>query len=431
MSHLFHTEQGRVLLHNNEEITRWRWARKQFDLPPEAAGAAGELWIMAGCYPDTTQPLQVEINGRPAAPIQPDRNPSAPPWRWWPVSVKPGMLQEGTNEILLRADNPAMNGWMLALDNTAGSSRSHLSTDQGQTWRNRRMGIHNALRGEYVMRLRLDHKALGDNPLPRLVLEDPHHPRVRELRDLLPEAIRSESDPWRQVLALRTWVASQWVHDGKGPSYAPWDPWTVLDWSKRNGGHGRKGKVTFCVHFNSVFAALATALGHPARCLAITRDINGPEGHFVAEVFDQRHDKWVLHDANCDAHYEAEGTPLSGCDINDRVRRGEDCTPLARTGPMNQDLAPHLRPAWKDKFATGYCFLNLSVWARNDYISDPTAAPPNHGSVNYCETGFVWYTPSAAARQAVAMFPHHSASRQWFDRPPQAAARRQPEPVAV
>jgi hypothetical protein len=409
MSHLFLSEQGRVLMHNNEEITRWRWARKELVLPVEAHAAAGTLWIMAGCYGDSTAPLTVEINGREAAEIVPDGNAAAPPWRWWAVAV---------GEHVLRAENPAMNGWRLAIDNTAGSSRSFVSTDRGESWRKERMGVHNALRGEYVMRLRVESDALEENRPPRVVLEDSGHPRVRELLEILPESVREEGDPWRQVLALRAWVSSQWTHDGKGPSYAPWDPWTVLDWSKRNGGHGRQGKVTFCVHFNSVFAALAAALGHSARCLAITRGISGPEGHFVAEVFDQERDKWVLHDANCDAHYETEGVPLSGPEITDRVRRGEDCTPLARTGPAFEHLSPHLRPAWQRCFATGYSYLNLGVWTRNDYISDPTAAPPNHGSVNYCETDFVWYAPDEASRGAVAMFPYREGSRRWFERGP-------------
>jgi hypothetical protein len=33
VSRLFLTERGRVLLGNSEEITRWRWVRKQFELP--------------------------------------------------------------------------------------------------------------------------------------------------------------------------------------------------------------------------------------------------------------------------------------------------------------------------------------------------------------------------------------------------------------
>ncbi|MFW6060470.1 MAG: transglutaminase domain-containing protein [Phycisphaeraceae bacterium] len=424
MSRLFFTERGNVLLHNNEEITRWRWAKKQFTLPAEAARGPAELWLMLGCYPDNAAPLTVEINGRHTAEIAPTGEKVPDYWTWCPVSVPAGVLREGANEVLLRSDNPTMNGWMLAIDNTAASSRSYVSNDRGQTWRNKRLGAHNALRGEYVIRLRANGESLREHRPPRVVLENPEHPRVRELREIVPASVREESDPWQQVLALRAWVAQQWTHDGSGPAYAPWDPWTVLDWSQRNGGHGRKGKVTFCVHFSTTFVALVTALGHKARCLAITRDVAGPAGHFVCEVFDQRHGKWVLHDANCDGHYELDGVPLAGPDIMERARRGEDCTPLSHTGEGMVNAAPHVRSAWERSFATGYSYLNMAVWAHNNYVSDPTSAPPNHGSVKYCETDFVWYTPSEESRRAVAMFPYRVASRGWFDRAPKGTGRR-------
>jgi hypothetical protein len=80
--------------------------------------------------------------------------------------------------------------------------------------------------------------------------------------------------------------------------------------------------------------------------------------------------------------------------------------------------APHVRAVWDRFFATGHSYINLGVWANNNYISDPTAAPPNHGSVSYCETDFIWYTPDEATRAEVAMFPYQVASRRWFERAP-------------
>lgn len=435
MSRLFFTDHGRVLMHHNEELGRWRWARKRLTLPAEAVPVPAELWLMAARYPETREPLAVHINGRAVAELDPATPPDPPAparaggdwqWHWWSVAVPANTLREGVNEITLTAGNPAMNGWILAIDNTADRGGSALSTDRGATWQRKRLGAHGALRGEYVVRLRAGGEALTDRRPPRVTYEDPAHPRVRELLELLPGSVRQQQDPWQQIRALRTWVATQWTHDAKGPAYAPWDPWTVLDWARRDGGHGRTGKVTMCVHFGSVFAALAAALGHTSRCIALSRSINGPEGHFVAEVYDHQRKQWVVHDANCDAHYELpDGRPLMAVDLADRVGRGEDCTPLARTGPGMANPAPHVARAFENNFANGISYRYVGVWPRNDYISDPTAAPPNHGSTTYCETDFIWYAPDDEREQGTRMFPYRRPSRRWFQRPPAKARTRE------
>lgn len=427
MSHLYFTERGHVLMHHNEELARWRWAKKQLALPPDAAHEPAELWLMLARYPDNRQPLLVEVNGQNAIPLDPAQHGDDWNWYWWRLALPAGTLREGMNEFTLKADNPAMNGWMLAIDNTTEHAQSFLSTDQSKTWQNKRLGAHGALRGEYLMRLRLGDEASDDaldpsrfSP-PRVTYEDADHSRVREMLDMLPAEVRRQRDSWQQILALRTWVATQWTHDGKGPAYAPWDPWTVIDWAKRNGGHGRTGKVTMCVHFGVVFAALAAALGHRARCVALTRAINGPEGHFVAEVFDPQAQCWILHDANCDAHYElADGRALNAVDIADRVAKGENCTPLARTGPGMDNPAPHIARAFERNFATGYSYRHIGIWPHNHYVSEPLVAPPNHGSTTYCETDFIWYVPDDELRRNTRMFPHRHAERDWFDHPPNA-----------
>ena len=43
-------------------------------------------------------------------------------------------------------------------------------------------------------------------------------------------------------------------------------------------------------------------------------------------------------------------------------------------------------------------------------------APPNHGSIAYCETEIVWYSPPGM--DLAPMFPHRVAERDYFDRGP-------------
>ena len=414
MGRLLFTEQGRVLLNANEELARWRRARKLLAVPPAAARAPAELWMMLGAYGGSNSPLTVRVNGRKVGTLTPPPESLAVgQWAWHRLPLATGALVGGMNEIVLTADSPAMNAWILGVENGHARPRSFLSLDRGRTWRADRMGASGVLRGEYVIRLRSHSPLLGEHRPPPIVYEDRRHPRVRELVALCPSRIRRLGDPWRQLLALRAWVAGSWEYCSWGQSYAPWDPWTILDWARRGGGHARSGQITMCVHYAVVFASLATALGHQARLIAITPDVNLPWGHFVAEVFDRRRGTWVVHDPNFDMHYE-DPAPLSAVELADRAMAGRDCSGRVRRGRGFPASSEHLKPSYKDWFAPGKSYRLAGVWTRNDYISHPDAAPPNHGSIAYCETDFVWYVPDGAAMNATAMFPFRARNRAWF-----------------
>lgn len=412
MSRLYFSERGRALIANNEEITRWRWAKKILKLPPKAAQAPAGLWLYVNLYDRNRKPLQVRLNGRALASLAPDPK-LARMWSWQRIPIPGRRLLAGDNELILSCDSPAMNAWVIGLENGHRSPGSFVSTDRGRSWRGYAMGAHGVLQGEYMARIRSHAPGLVEQTPRGIVYEDPRHPRVRELLSLIPGRIRRLRDPWKQLLALRTWVAKSWTHDPSGRSYAPWDPWTVLDWAHRDWGHGQAGKVTMCVHFGAVFASLAAALGHRARCLAVTSDFNGWEGHFMAEAWDTGLGRWVLHDANYDVHYE-DRRPLSGADISDLAHRGQSLEALVRRGPGFPKQPERVVNAFK-LFASGRPFRLFGLWSLNNYTSEPEAAPPNHGSICYCETDFVWYNP--AGMDLAPMFPFR-ADRRYFDRAP-------------
>jgi hypothetical protein len=271
---------------------------------------------------------------------------------------------------------------------------------------------------------------------PPVIYEDVSHPRLREVRELIPARIRTMRDPWAQVLSLRTWLAQAWIYEAFGSSYSPWDPATVLAWTKGNWGHGRARPIAMCVHYGITFTSLAAALGHRSRGLVITESVNGPCGHFMSEIWDKARGKWVTHDPNFDLHYEDErGVPLSGVELADRARtrrvksvKGtvrtvkENVTPKPWTarihrGPGFTSDCPRLNGLLNDKLATGDSFAVVGVWRLNNVIAEPASAPPNHGSVVYGETDFIWYAPGGDI-SGTEMFPHHVSDRAFFEAPP-------------
>jgi len=145
MGRLFLTESGRVSIHHNEEITRWRWAKKALKLPA-AAHADADLWMLLARYDGSKVPLVVNVNGKPAGEVA-AKDAIGQSWSWvrWPIPAR--LLHEGNNEIVLSADTPAMNAWTLAMESVPCAPQSFLSLDGGKTWQNRNMGAHGILRG--------------------------------------------------------------------------------------------------------------------------------------------------------------------------------------------------------------------------------------------------------------------------------------------
>ncbi|MDP6505504.1 MAG: transglutaminase domain-containing protein [Planctomycetota bacterium] len=413
MSRLYLSESGRALAHNNEEITRWRWAKKQLGLPKGAVGARADLWLFLYLYKGNRKPLRVELNGKHLADLG-HNDTREGGWNWCSVSVPPGRLKAGVNEFILSCDAPAMNAWILGIENGSKSRRSFLSLDRGKNWQKERMGAHGVLQGEYLVRLRSFADGQRGRRLPGITLEDSNHPKVVELLQVLPNRIQNIKDPWKQMRALRTWVAQYWSHDPFGASYTPWDPLTVLDWVRRDICHGRKGGIGFCVHFAVVLAAFAAALGHKARCFAVTTEFGSGEGHFMAEVWDEKLGKWVLHDPNYDMHYEG-AAPFSAIEAADFAHNGKSLKKFVVKGKGFPKGPPRVLRGYR-LFAGATPFNNYGVWAHNNYVSNPLSAPPNHGTISYCETDFVWYCPEGM--DLAPMFPYRTSDRSYFEKPP-------------
>lgn len=149
---------------------------------------------------------------------------------------------------------------------------------------------------------------------------DPHAPRIARLREEygLEGVVAGCETEFEGFLALKRWVRGQWDHglwynrpevdDGLG----------ILEAVSR-------GERFFCGSYARVFVDAATALGWPARRVAVSiEDCEAPRdyttwnvGHAVAEVWSNEYRKWVMMDPDINVHYERDGTPLNALEIRE------------------------------------------------------------------------------------------------------------------
>jgi hypothetical protein len=412
MSKLYYSEEGRVLPSLCEELTRFRRVRKRLLLP--ATSAAATVHLLARSHPANTSPLHLSVNGQEAAVIEPSKPGS---YQWYAVDVDAEVLQEGVNSFELWAESSAMNAWSLGLEAGHTTPGSEVSDDSGATWRSERMGYLNAVLGEYVIRVRL---AEGkDPPPPPMTWEDVEGERAQSLRGIIPAAALEGGHTLQRARILSTWLASSWEHTGsnRATQYAPWDAETLLCWGPDQIGHDGKRPVAMCVHYAAAFVSVAQVIGIPARCAVVTGGVNGGNGHFVAEFWDEELSRWVVLDPNSDALFMRDGVPMSMTQIQ---QAGKDLGELIEWGPASefQRTFPHMVEFIEDNLEKGVCFPNRSVWFRADLLAHPELSPPGHGSLAYCETGLIW--EKRDLDRGFGMFPFFG-DQAYFDAAPVAS----------
>ena len=415
MSRLYYSDAGRTVRFGGEELSRRRKARKTLRLP-QATECGGRLHVYAHPHRGFEGPLRLTVNGRPAE-IASD---GLDHFHWYALPVEPEHLRAGENTVELWCDSAGMDGWVLGLDSNARASDSSLSLDGGTGWQNDWMGVLHCMRGEYVLRLRLDDESPPDPSPPEPVWEDPHCPWLGELRSVIPDGIQRVRDPWQRARALCSWVSAAWPYrnTSDGIEYAPWDPLTILRWGQLGCGQEMAKPVVMCVHYGVVFVSAALALGLPARSVCATNAINGMLGHFVSEVWIEKWRKWCQVDANCDLVYVRDGVPLS---VGELHPAGDELRGLAQVGPGFEMQPPEVREYAEQCFFTGRSFALWAVWPRNDYLSHPEHTPTMHGAGSYHEPQWLWANTSR--REELAMFPYR-VDPALLQREPPAECRR-------
>jgi hypothetical protein len=408
MSQLYFSETGRVVPTLGEELTTFRRARKILELPD--MGEMASVYLLARAHPGSESPLHLTLNGVEVGALSPEGSSC----RWYETRVDPGLIRAGSNEFEMWSESTAMDSWSLALEPGHANPASYVTDDGGGTWRNHRMAYLNAVRGEYVLRVRT---AEGQDPSPpALVWEDPENPRLDALRGRIPESVLHESGTLNHVRSLSAWIAASWEHTNAGVAaqYAPWDAETALAWGGAKTGHAGYRPVVMCVHYAVTLASCCQALGIPARCAALLGTPNGCDGHFVAEVWSEDYGKWVMVDPNSDATCWKDGKPLSITEIRAEGEGISECFEWGE-GSKFQRQFPHMVEFSQENLERGICFRHRGLWPRVDFLSRPDRSPPGHGSLSYCETDLVWESGDREA--GFGMFPHF-ADREYFEKPP-------------
>lgn len=328
MSRVHATERGAIVSTLCEELTTFRRARRFLWLPATSNPAI--LYVLARPHKPGAPSLHLSANETEIPAVQP-RAPKHSRCRWHTVTVDPQLLQPGENTFELWTATTAMDAWSFGLEPGHAQPRSYITDDGGKTWRNNKMGYLNAVSGEYVVRVRL---AEGeDPPAPKVLWEDPDHPCLVSLRQLMPEEALACGPLMRRVGILSSWISSSWEHTNslRAAQYAPWDAETILAWGRAQSGHGGQRPVVMYVHYAVMFVSCCAALRLPARCAVLKASTPGGfGGHFVAEVWSEEYEKWIMVDPTWDFSVWRGCTPLSITEIQET----DSCLgTLIRPGP--------------------------------------------------------------------------------------------------
>lgn len=249
--------------------------------------------------------------------------------------------------------------------------------------------------------------------------QDPAEPKLSILRkqERLDEIIAGAETQWEQMLALRSWVAVQWVH--RAPHEfrrcCPWDALTILAWMRADRGHGQPQPDAYCTHYAVVLAQCALALGRPARLWVMSAEPTlHDNGHFVAEVWSAEHEKWVMHDADTDSHVERAGVPLGVLEIHD-AWRDNALDQLSVVVGANADKVK-IGPDWIEEMLPLGLYRFCGLVLRNNHLSTLVPGPVEHGWTTYKWDGFLWYRDEAEPE--LPFFSLSSNRRADFDWPP-------------
>lgn len=182
------------------------------------------------------------------------------------------------------------------------------------------------------------------------------HPRLLELRqrEKIDEVVAPGGTQFEKIVLLRRWARRQW-DSGPQPFYYPaWDALEILDLARR------RGNKAFCAQYAVLFLQSARSLGLHARYLDL--------GHFIASVWSDEYDRWVVMDPTNDLHYESGGEPMGDLELMHAARLGRPAG-IEVVGP-----GAARRPITREELAP---FRGLSVCLLNDQLTSPAVVIQN------------------------------------------------------
>ena len=219
----------------------------------------------------------------------------------------------------------------------------------------------------------------------------PPSPNLQQLRQQynLDDVVAAGATDMEKLVLLRNWVRRQWPGNDAGSGSRTWNALEIL--GAPDGQHG------MCVHYAHAFSQCALALGYTARPIVLTH-------HFVADVWSDEDQKWVLMDVeavNADA-LTAHGTclyrdnntgePLCAVDLHRSGVDGANAdvqqqvymmeggvhTLTERTGPANMSIFNY------------FAYVN-----RNNHIDQLEPWEEYHGFDHYHSDAYRWWADGA------------------------------------
>ena len=205
-----------------------------------------------------------------------------------------------------------------------------------------------------VLKVRNGSVFFSDYPVQE---EDWDHPRLKLLREReqLDRVVFPGRREFDKIVLLRKWAHSQWSGGDNRFYYPPWDAVEILDLARK------RGNKAFCAQYAIVFLQACLSMGLPARYVDLP-------GHFVAEVWSDDYDRWVVMDPTSDRHFEKDGVPLNGRRLCAAYWKGKwgDIEVVGSDGKR--------RPATKDDLAP---YRGFSIVRRTNHLSLPEEVSVN------------------------------------------------------
>jgi len=166
--------------------------------------------------------------------------------------------------------------------------------------------------------------------------EDLSSPRVATLLAAYPlaEVVQKETDEFRRARLLRNWIFNRVRIDRNKPAAGGDDALALLEKCPAGGAY-------HCGHYMQMQQAVLNAMGHVTRPMfAGAGAEEGPlsGSHGMNEVWINDLQKWVLFDAEFDAHYEKSGLPLSAVEIRNEMWKDEGNEVVKVTGPDREPV---------------------------------------------------------------------------------------------
>lgn len=218
----------------------------------------------------------------------------------------------------------------------------------------------------------------------------------REFR--LDEVIAPGKDEFEQQILLRNWVRRQWVSNDRGSDKRTWDALEILT--------SPPGERGMCVHFAAVFTQCALALGFNARQVVLNY-------HFVADIWSNQHQTWVLMDVEAvyppvgfnsygTAHYADAGTgrPLNCLELHRACHRALDrgskiVDEVTQLYYFDADERQHVVHEMKRSPQELSPFEYFAYPMRNDYLDRLDPWEEFHGNDNYHSNDYLWWKSAA------------------------------------